>query len=335
MSLRPNRFALTVLLTLSGCTLDFTPPKSIESTPNSESSQDSDEPPDSKPQDSGKPQDSDEPQDSENPQDTVQDSQTSQIMDRCPDDPNKTAPGICGCGFPDSDQDGDGFLDCVDKCPNDPNKTEPGICGCGSPERDCDSDGTVDCKKECSTETTTTASVPSSSDDAEEAVIGNSSYPTGHVELNSSDLEMTNDVEYHGADQIVGLRFPKLQIPRNALIKEAYVEFVADKTNSESTSLSFSLEAADNAATFSATSFNLSSRSKVASVVAWNNVPTWNAGSKYKTPNLASGLQEVVNRAEWKSGNAVVVLVAGTGIREAVSYDQTPKDAAVLHVTYQ
>ena len=33
--------------------------------------------------------------------------------DRCPDDPNKLAPGICGCGIPDDDSDGDGVADCL------------------------------------------------------------------------------------------------------------------------------------------------------------------------------------------------------------------------------
>jgi hypothetical protein len=37
--------------------------------------------------------------------------------DGCPTDPNKTAPGACGCGVPDVDTDSDGVPDCVDNCP--------------------------------------------------------------------------------------------------------------------------------------------------------------------------------------------------------------------------
>ena len=37
--------------------------------------------------------------------------------DGCPDDPAKSAPGVCGCGVPESpDSDGDGALDCADNC---------------------------------------------------------------------------------------------------------------------------------------------------------------------------------------------------------------------------
>ncbi len=70
-------------------------------------------------------------------------------VDNCPDDPNKTEPGVCGCGHPDIDTDGDGVMDCEDNCPNDPNKTQPGVCGCGTPDVDTDGDGVMDCVDNC------------------------------------------------------------------------------------------------------------------------------------------------------------------------------------------
>lgn len=57
--------------------------------------------------------------------------------DECPDDPDKDAPGLCGCGVLDSDSDDDGTPDCHDNCPIDPDKTEPGECGCGTQEGAC------------------------------------------------------------------------------------------------------------------------------------------------------------------------------------------------------
>jgi len=84
--------------------------------------------------------------------------------DNCPNDPNKTQPGICGCGISDTDSggdgipdcnddcdnlidsDGDGTNDCDDLCPNDPNKTQPGTCGCNIADKDSDEDGTLDCE---------------------------------------------------------------------------------------------------------------------------------------------------------------------------------------------
>jgi hypothetical protein len=56
---------------------------------------------------------------------------TADCSDGCPDDPDKTAAGTCGCGIADTDTDEDGVADCADECPVDPNKALPGICGCG------------------------------------------------------------------------------------------------------------------------------------------------------------------------------------------------------------
>lgn len=47
------------------------------------------------------------------------------------------------------DSDGDGVNDCLDNCPFDPNKTDPGICGCGVPDDDSDGDGIADCLDNC------------------------------------------------------------------------------------------------------------------------------------------------------------------------------------------
>jgi len=71
--------------------------------------------------------------------------------DNCPGDPNKLNPGICGCGVPDTDGDGDSTPDCNDGCPADGTKTTPGVCGCGVAEGDSDFDGVADCNDNCPT----------------------------------------------------------------------------------------------------------------------------------------------------------------------------------------
>ncbi len=74
--------------------------------------------------------------------------------DVCPTDPNKdTSKGVCGCGAPDEDRNGDNKVteeDCgPDQCPDDDSKWVPGECGCGVPDTDSDSDGVVDCNDNC------------------------------------------------------------------------------------------------------------------------------------------------------------------------------------------
>ncbi|MBU2488595.1 MAG: hypothetical protein KKA60_04320, partial [Proteobacteria bacterium] len=81
----------------------------------------------------------------------------SLVTDKCPSDPNKTVPGVCGCGVADTDTDGDKTLDCNDGCPSDPAKTSPGTCGCGVAETDTDGDGMADCNDGCPADPAKTA----------------------------------------------------------------------------------------------------------------------------------------------------------------------------------
>lgn len=55
-------------------------------------------------------------------------------------------PDPADCG---ADADADGLPDWLDGCPNDPEKTEPGDCGCGVPDVDSDADGIADCLDNC------------------------------------------------------------------------------------------------------------------------------------------------------------------------------------------
>jgi hypothetical protein len=74
---------------------------------------------------------------------------TPDCLDGCPLDPDKIAPGVCGCGISDVDSDGDGTSDCLDGCPLDPEKIAPGLCGCGVSDVDSDGDSTPDCSDLC------------------------------------------------------------------------------------------------------------------------------------------------------------------------------------------
>ena len=67
------------------------------------------------------------------------------VEDLCPDDAEKTHPGICGCGALDDDSDGDTIPDCYDICPEDPDKNSPGVCGCGTPDEVDMTTGVVKC----------------------------------------------------------------------------------------------------------------------------------------------------------------------------------------------
>ncbi|MBI2891216.1 MAG: hypothetical protein HYY13_10590 [Nitrospirae bacterium] len=105
-----------------------------------------------------------------------------------------------------------------------------------------------------------------SADDAEEDT------GTGAVNRTSSDLELTTD---GGVVQQVGMRFLNVTVPKAAVITNAYVEFETDETGSSSTNLTFNGHAADNAAVFTSTNYDISSRTKTTATVTWSSVPAW------------------------------------------------------------
>ena len=178
---------------------------------------------------------------------------------------------------------------------------------------------------------TTTLNVPiaGSSDDAEEA-----GGATKTMFLNSGDLEMVRD---NGADQTVGLRFAGLAVPPGATISNAYVQFTTQATGPTAvTSLTIKGEAADNPGTFTTTLGNISARATTSAAVGWS-VPIWTsvgaAGQDQRTPNLATVVQQLVSRPGWANGNAIVLIITGTGRRVAHTFDSGVP--AVLHVEYQ
>jgi len=164
-----------------------------------------------------------------------------------------------------------------------------------------------------------------SADDAEE-------FSTGVMYIQSSDLELIHD----NTDQTVGMRWTGLMIPQGASITAAYIQFASKESQSEATTLSFRGQAADNPVAFDSTAFNISTRPRTTASMAWSPLP-WNTGEvgpNQRTPDLSAVIQEVVNRPGWLSGNALVIVVTGSGHRTAYSWDGTPTGAPLLHIEY-
>jgi uncharacterized protein YjiK len=171
-------------------------------------------------------------------------------------------------------------------------------------------------------QTVTEIRVSDDSDDAEESAAGN-------VDLRSGDLDL--------GTATVGLRFTPVDVPQGAVITSAHVRFQADESDSNGTSLTVEGEAADDASAFIDSKEDLTSRSRTVAAVPWI-APDWSAGDAgpdQQTPDLSAVVQEIVNRPGWSSGNAMVILVSGSGTRVAESHDANPDAAAVLHVEYE
>ncbi|NRD20013.1 fibronectin type III domain-containing protein [Winogradskyella eckloniae] len=179
------------------------------------------------------------------------------------------------------------------------------------------------------TTTNETYPIVASGDDAEEFI------STGAVNITSTDLEFVDD---GGSDQIVGLRFNNINIPKGATIHRAYIQFEADEQNSEVTNLTFHGELSDDSNGFTTSTNDISSRPLTSNSETWNNVAAWeNTGEKaYKqrSPYLQSIVTEIISQPGWQVGNAVTFIVSGTGKRVAESRNGDVNDHPKLIVYY-
>ncbi|MGB3464660.1 MAG: Ig-like domain-containing protein, partial [Cyclobacteriaceae bacterium] len=170
--------------------------------------------------------------------------------------------------------------------------------------------------------------ISSGADDVEESANGN-------IYTNSSDLELVADGSK--GNQIVGLRFTGLSIPKGATIDRAYIQFTTDEKNSGNTNLMIRGHDTDNASAFSTSKNNVSGRTRTSSSVNWSSTP-WTSigqsGSNQRTPEIKNIVQEIVDRSGWSSGNSMAVIISGSGERTAEAYEGSSNTAPLLHVAY-
>jgi len=155
----------------------------------------------------------------------------------------------------------------------------------------------------------------------------------GSVYRDSSDLELVYDRQ----EQIVGLRFNKLDLPAGATVTNAWIQFEVDEVNTRDTTLFLRAERSGYAKKFGKRAFDLSSRPLTRAQVVWS-PPAWRKksahGAAQKTPDLSPLLQEVVDEAGWQRGGAMVFVVSGSGKRVAESFEGEPAAAPLLHIEY-
>lgn len=166
-----------------------------------------------------------------------------------------------------------------------------------------------------------------SNDDAEE-------YPSGKVNLNSTDLDMTFDGK---RTQTIGMHFADIDIPRNAIITSAYIQFTADEVSTEPASLTIRGQDGGNAAAFTTASFDITSRPTTDAFVAWD-PEAWTKIAERapaeRTPDLANIVQEIVDRPDWATLGDMAFIVSGSGTRTAEGADGKPGAAPLLHIEW-
>ena len=181
---------------------------------------------------------------------------------------------------------------------------------------------------QCGNEQSLQIKIDSGNDDAEEW-ISNKSMQLGYQEIvfgwDGSNSTYT----------MPGLRFKNIDIPAGSEVTGAYIDFSVNKVDNEATDITFWGDNSDNAAAFSNTAGDISSRTSTLETVEWLSVPAWNSiGSKITSPDLSRIVQEIIDRPGWSSGNAIAIMASATGHREAISFNGSPSFAPTLRLVF-
>ena len=152
--------------------------------------------------------------------------------------------------------------------------------------------------------------------------------------VNSGDL----DIAYDSGAQTVGIRFTNITVPQNAQIQSAYIRMRASENSSSIVNWTLKGQASNDAPGFVADNNNITDRATTSASVAWSiaAATSWVDDSYYDSPNVASIVQELVNRGGWVSGNDMAFIITGTGTnkRAVDTYNGSSGNAPTLIINY-
>lgn len=169
------------------------------------------------------------------------------------------------------------------------------------------------------------ATMAASDDDAEE-------HRAGKVSIDSADLELILDGD---EEQTVGLRFPSVEIPPGKKLLDAYVQFVTAAPSTGDAVFRITADVGGAGSPFTDLRGDLSRRTVSDAFVTWlpaNWTVAGEVGTAQRTPDVRRLIAEVMESPRWRSGDPIVLLVNGSGLRIAQSFDRAPNRAAVLHL---
>jgi len=185
----------------------------------------------------------------------------------------------------------------------------------------------------------------------EERVTFRRQIAAGEDDVNSG-CAFTSDANevYFGVDEncdpsqlySAGFRFTNVQIPQDALIVSAHLEFIVDGPYNCDMSVELRGEDTGSAEAFSS-DHQPSTLTKTGNFVRWDITGAWSWGKPLSSPDIRSVIQEIINRSDWSPGNALIVTgdtIEGTvekkrtSHRRVFAYERDPQSAAVLVVEY-
>jgi len=140
-----------------------------------------------------------------------------------------------------------------------------------------------------------------------------------------------------------GMRFTNITIPEGSAITAAYFTMTCYVSRSNTTVNSkIHGEDADNAAQFSDLA-DYQGRPRTTAEVNWDSIPAWTLDTEYNSPDIKTIIQEIIDRAGWVGGSALVIFwddhdgrstSSDESNREGYSYGGSSTKCAKLHIEY-
>ena len=170
--------------------------------------------------------------------------------------------------------------------------------------------------------------VGAGADDAHEKANDTSFFATGI--LNYRDSDALNSVR-----RFCGDRFQTVAVPKDDTIDVANLQVKVAFTTTDDPNLDIYAEDVDDAVDFT-TNADVVNRIRTTASAAW--VAT-GIGIGFRTsPDFASVVQEVINRASWASGNDMMIITVGKSDLDLAfrtrTFENASADAAKLHIEY-
>lgn len=157
----------------------------------------------------------------------------------------------------------------------------------------------------------------------------------GNVYRTSTDIELGFDGHNNQNYQTVGLRYKYINIPKGAVINNAYLEFTVEGTNIDPCNIEIMGEKTASASSFLDEKNNVTNRNVTNQRVNWSPYHWTVKGQKKTSPDLSRIIQEIINQPNWEAKNNIALLIKGTrGTRQAESFEGNSGLAPKLIISY-
>ena len=160
----------------------------------------------------------------------------------------------------------------------------------------------------------------------------------GDLNIEDATLWIGNRIDGQRDDYSIILRFVNVTIPQGATINSATITLRGEETDSTS-GLAATIWGVDaDNPSFPADYDAAEALTHTTATASWSN-PAVTAGSNINTPSISTIVKEIVDRAGWASGQAMILVIENNGSSAGVyrsfhSYDSNASYAPVLNVDY-